>query len=643
MAPLKRPGPGKDFLMIRIRSIAAASMLGLLFMSVPVLAQLSQDQVNTIREAAPVSSTVKPKQPRLLLVFNRAEGYKHSAIPCCAQALEILGKKTGAYESIQSEDVAMFLPENLKRFDAVCLNNTTQLKFDDPVLRKSLLDFVAGGKGIIGIHSATDNFPTWSEGQELLGGVFDGHPWTADGTWQVKIEDPASPLNASFAGKDFLIKDEIYRIRQIDLRKNCRVLLGLDMKAERNRAAGGVRSTDRDIPISWVRTYGRGRLFYCSLGHNDSVYMNPAVLRHYLDGIQYALGDLECETTPRAFDPTSFFDGSKLSELLRRVSEYQYGESRAALTEMNTFVRGVDDIPEARRRMEREFLEFLKGSGTSAGKQFICTKLGLIGSEASAGQLSAMLSDTSTAEMALAALEGIGGSVADAALAQALTTAHGRTLIGVITALGNRRVVRVTPALEMLASHGDPGAALAAVAALGKIGTPAALDGLSRMIEESKGEIRAGIPDAMLSCAGRLRAEGDTSLALSVYNALIRSGYPAPVRSAALRGIVVSDPGSGAKLIRETLSSGDASLHGAAARLLAEIPDIASIRSIAGDIAQMAVAAQVQVLSSLALYPDEAVRNAVAGATAGKSSDVRIAALRTLGVIGDAGAVQLLA
>ena len=643
MAPLKRRGRGNDFLLTHARSIVAASIAGLLSVGPPVRAQLTREEVNTIRESAPASSTVKPKQPRLLLVFSRAEGYKHSAIPYCATALEILGKKTGAYETVQSEDLAMFLPENIKRFDAVCLNNTTQLKFDDPVLRRSLLDFVAGGKGIIGIHAATDNFPSWSEGQELFGGVFDGHPWTADGTWQVRIEDPAHPLDAAFSGNDFLIKDEIYRIRQIDLRKNCRVLLGLDMKAERNRAAPGVRSTDRDIPISWVRRYGRGRLFYCSLGHNDSVYMNPAVLRHYLDGIQFAMGDLECETAPVAFDPMTFFDGNTLAALLRRVSAYQYGGSRAALTELNAFVRGVDDIPEARRSMEREFLDFLKGSGTAAGKQFICTKLSLIGSDASAGELSAMLSDSSTAEMALLALEPIGGSAVDDALAQALTSVRGRTQIGVITALGNRRVLRVTPALEALASHGDPGAALAAVAALGRIGTPEALDGLTRAMEGSKGDVRAAIPDAMLSCAGRLHAAGDTSRAVAVYAVLIGSGYPAPVRSAALRGLVVSDPLRGAKLIRETLRNGDVSLHGTAARLLREIPEIDDVRSIAGDIPGMPPATRVRVLSSLERYPDPAVRNAVAGATAGKNREVRIAALRTLGVMGDAGAVFLLA
>jgi type 1 glutamine amidotransferase len=53
-------------------------------------------------------------------------------------------------------------------------------------------------------------------------------------------------------------------------------------------------------PIAWVDTWGKGRIFYCSLGHNDEIYMNPVVMEHYLAGIQYALGELKADATPQA-------------------------------------------------------------------------------------------------------------------------------------------------------------------------------------------------------------------------------------------------------------------------------------------------------------------------------------------------------
>ena len=56
--------------------------------------------------------------------------------------------------------------------------------------------------------------------------------------------------------------------------------------------------TDGSYPVSWVDTYGRGRVFYCSLGHRDEIYWNASVLKHYLAGIQFALGDLEAPAEP---------------------------------------------------------------------------------------------------------------------------------------------------------------------------------------------------------------------------------------------------------------------------------------------------------------------------------------------------------
>jgi len=263
-------------------------------------------ELEKIKNAMPEKATVTPKRPRKLLVFNLCKGYVHSSIPYCAKALEVMGKKTGAFEVVCSKDMAIFKAENLNQFDAVCFNNTTCLDFNEPELRKSLIDFVEGGKGIIGIHAATDNFYNWPEAAEMLGGQFAGHPWNRSGNWAFKIEDPGHPINAAFGGRDFRLSDEIYRIKPFNLRKNCRVLVGLDMTDQVNLTeAKGLMPTDKDVPISWVRCYGKGRVFYCSLGHNHELFWNTAVLQHYLDGIQFAMGDLAVDTTPSGEKPAT--------------------------------------------------------------------------------------------------------------------------------------------------------------------------------------------------------------------------------------------------------------------------------------------------------------------------------------------------
>ncbi len=279
------------------RILARAVCVALVIGSV-VEADMSKEEIEKIEKAAPSKATVEPVKPRKLLIFNKCDGYKHSSIPYWDKALEIMGKKTGAYSVVISNDMNAFKPEFLNQFDAVCFNNTTHLKFEES-LRKSLMDFVRGGKGIIGVHAATDNFYDWPEAQEMMGGKFSGHPWTAGGTWAVKIDEPNHPLTAMFGGKGFKIRDEIYRTEPpLYSRSKQLVLMSLDMSDEATRETSE-KPTDADTGISWIKTWGDGRVFYCELGHNNDVTWNPAVLKHYLDGIQFAFGDLKADTKPR--------------------------------------------------------------------------------------------------------------------------------------------------------------------------------------------------------------------------------------------------------------------------------------------------------------------------------------------------------
>ena len=146
---------------------------------------------------------VQPAAARHILVFSLSKGFQHQSIEPTEVALQYMGEKTGAFEVTVSTDMAAFDAANLARFDAVVFNNTTQLTFDDPNHRRALLEFVRGGKGVIGIHAATDNFYNWPEAAAMMGGLFDGHPWHAGGTWAVKLDEPSHPLNQSFGPSFF--------------------------------------------------------------------------------------------------------------------------------------------------------------------------------------------------------------------------------------------------------------------------------------------------------------------------------------------------------------------------------------------------------------------------------------------------------
>ena len=301
-----------------IKQISAFLVILVLAMRGSCFAEISAEELAKMKEAIPKKATAKPAKARKLLVFNLVpKGYYHTAIPYGAKALEMMGEKTEAYEAVQSEDMGVFTAEKLAEFDAICFNSSSGLEFD-PNMRKAIIDFVEGGKGIVGIHAATaSSFDGWPEGAAIIGGTFDGHPWTADGTWAVKIDESWHPLNAAFEGKGFKINDELYRTKfSYPPRRKLRVLISLDMSDEVTRTAKGIRPGEMDMPLAWIRKYGKGRVFYTSLGHNHHLYWNPAVLRHYLDGVQYAMGDLKADAAPSAEVESGFvslFNGKDLT------------------------------------------------------------------------------------------------------------------------------------------------------------------------------------------------------------------------------------------------------------------------------------------------------------------------------------------
>jgi hypothetical protein len=163
-------------------------------------------------------------------------------------------------------------------------------------LKQSLVDFVKAGGGLAGTHSATDTYHNWKAYNDMMGGTFAGHPWHQP--VPIRNLSPDSPINKAFAGKGFEVTDEIYQFRNDTASpRERKMLLALD--ADWDGLSKGNRQ-DGFYPISWIDTYGQGRTFYCSLGHRDEIYWNPDVLKHYLAGFQYVLGDLAADATPEA-------------------------------------------------------------------------------------------------------------------------------------------------------------------------------------------------------------------------------------------------------------------------------------------------------------------------------------------------------
>jgi type 1 glutamine amidotransferase len=278
--------------------------------------ELTPDQKQQVDQAIPGKAPAKPVRPRRILVSNLsmrdgrpARGSSFAAIPVANYAFEQIGKRTGAYEAVFSNDIEMFRPDKIKQFDAICFLNTVGVLFDDPELRQSLLAFISGGKGFVGIHDAIATFvqypkyDQWPAFGQMLGATENGgHPWNGE-MMTIKIDDPVSPVNATFHGQEFQIADQAFQFQEPLLRDHLHVLLSIDAVKTAPSARGHllpVRAQDKDFPVSWVRSFGLGRVFYCSLGHGAGIYTNSLLLEHFLAGIQYAVGDLKADSTPSA-------------------------------------------------------------------------------------------------------------------------------------------------------------------------------------------------------------------------------------------------------------------------------------------------------------------------------------------------------
>lgn len=257
-----------------------------------------------IKAVIPAKAAAAPKKPRRILVFWRADAILHKGgVPAANKAIELMGEKTGAYHADFSRDFEVFDPKVLAKYDAIVMNSTAHLAMPD-YAKKAYLDFAKNGGGVIGIHAAIDTFRDWPEGAKVIGATFGNHPWGPSGTWAVKLEEPEHPLLRAFAEKNFKIRDEFYEMWDPYTPTDRRVLLRVDL-SDPATAAVKTRRPDKDFPLAWVKRYGEGRIFYCDFGHIAEPFENSAVLQFYLDGIQYALGDLQVDDTPKLLTPAA--------------------------------------------------------------------------------------------------------------------------------------------------------------------------------------------------------------------------------------------------------------------------------------------------------------------------------------------------
>ena len=208
-------------------------------------------------------------------------------------ALQVTGEESGAFTVELSQNARDLTPEKLVDIDVLVFSTTGAL----PISRETwaaIRTWIDSGRGgFVGIHSAADTALDFEGGAEayrdFVGGVFDGHPWTQGTPIRLTNLEPDHPLAAMWTdGTDFA--EEIYQYAGF-VPEHVRVLQTLDMSA-------GPLRRPYPVPVTWVRQFGEGRLFYTNLGHTPSTWNDPRFRRQIIDAVRWAGRRMDAPAAP---------------------------------------------------------------------------------------------------------------------------------------------------------------------------------------------------------------------------------------------------------------------------------------------------------------------------------------------------------
>ena len=600
--------------------------------------------------AVPSSAQVKVSRPRQVLVYCDHKGFYHSSIPFANEALKVLGKATGAFEVTVTTDASCFEPENLKKYDVIFLNNNTsrspwgqkeyknlpagpereRLEAREARLRQAFLDFVrVEGKGLVGIHAATDAMYDWPEYGEMLGGFFNAHPWSE--RVGVELCDAGHPTMRGWRGVPFYINDEIYQQRAPYSRDRQRVLMRLDV-ARCDMTKKDIRRTDGDFALAWIKRYGKGRVGYIAFGHRHELFWNRGMLTMMLDFIQYAAGDLKVDDRPsneldEAYLRQSAAQGFErgVREMVADLADYRYSVDDTVARQIDALANRLElssDGSGQAEQLARLLAEQLTKPETSVdARNFILRQVSRLGGPEAVPAVAAQLRDAATADMAMYCLQRLPGEQASEALLAALKAQPERA--GALASmLGQRRYAAAVPALAALlgdARHGEQ-----AALALGAIGDEAAAQALVAALPGAKGGLRLAVLAGLADCAEVAVAGEALAAATDAPMNLRATGLAARLRRAGAAGIPDA---------LEALAGGDEFVCAAVTQALREIPGGVAA-ALAKIDAGLPSAAAVFVLKAASDLGDASLEGAVLkalGSADGATARAAATALEHLG------------
>ena len=416
-----------------------------------------------------------------VLVFSRIEGFNHKASVAACKEMMAAEAEKGAFAVDFSDDYAALEISNLVKYAALVLNNTTHLKTKDhPSVAPSICSYVRWGGGLCVIHAGADNFYDAPDCAHLVGGRFDGHPWGAGGTWAFKVEDRDSPITAPFKGfadGKFKRSDEIYQqASPFYDRAKLHILISLDLSDPVTAGVKGMKRADKDFAVSWIRRYGNGRVFYTSFAHDRRAWDAEDTRAHIFAGLAYTMGTLKADDAPSAValerDPpalgelvTTVLDRSVVGSDWRKRQEQEFLLGAALVREAEE--KGAKAVVATARKIlaRRDLTEMLRANAARV----------LLAADASV--LADVLDDPS--EKVRQAAFGRGLAIPSEAFVKVMEGRPTKIKCAILARLVQDGAKQFAKAVVALVNDSDDDVAVAACAALGRLGNSTDVDVLN--------------------------------------------------------------------------------------------------------------------------------------------------------------------
>jgi type 1 glutamine amidotransferase len=235
-------------------------------------------------------STLCAAEPRVL-VYTRnytpdGKGYVHDNIAASVAMIRHLAATNGFLVDV-SDDPKTFTPEDLKKYRALIFSNANNEAFENDQQRDAFKQFIQGGGGFVGIHSASGSERQWPYYWAVLGGKFKRHPPLQKFT--IEVLDRTHPATAHL-GAAWQWEDEFYYLDHLNPRMHVLLAGELTGLKDPGKATYPGQTFGDLFPLSWCQEFDGGREFYTALGHKIQYYSDPKFQRHVLGGILWVMG-----------------------------------------------------------------------------------------------------------------------------------------------------------------------------------------------------------------------------------------------------------------------------------------------------------------------------------------------------------------